>query len=107
MTVAEPGLGEIQQAITGLLREEEIATLATMDADPVSALWADNRVRLLWRVILDFDAQGGQVTAKRPYDAVVGRGGVPQRVLDQQRVQHIPDADGVSPQVDARGANGR
>jgi hypothetical protein len=25
----------------------------------------------------------------------VGRGGVPQRVLDQQRIQRVPDADGV------------
>ena len=41
--------------------------------DPVSALWADHRVRLLWRVILDFDTLGGQITAKRPYDAVTGR----------------------------------
>jgi len=40
--------------------------------DPVSALWADNRVRLMWRVILDF-APDGSLTAMRPYDVVVGR----------------------------------
>lgn len=33
MTGPEPGLTEIQDAITGLLREEEIGTLATVDAD--------------------------------------------------------------------------
>jgi general stress protein 26 len=43
--------------------------------DPVSALWADHRVRLLWRVLLEFDASGTEVTGKRPYDAVVGRRG--------------------------------
>jgi general stress protein 26 len=43
--------------------------------DPVSALWADHRVRLLWRVLLEFDASGTQITGKRPYDAVVGRRG--------------------------------
>jgi hypothetical protein len=41
--------------------------------DPVSALWADHRVRLLWRVLVDFDPVGAQVTGTRPYDAVVGR----------------------------------
>jgi nitroimidazol reductase NimA-like FMN-containing flavoprotein (pyridoxamine 5'-phosphate oxidase superfamily) len=41
--------------------------------DPVSALWADNRVRLMWRVILDFAPEGGGVTAMRPYDKAVGR----------------------------------
>jgi general stress protein 26 len=41
--------------------------------DPVNAVWADHRVRLLWRVFLEFDAAGGQIAAKRPYDAVVGR----------------------------------
>jgi general stress protein 26 len=43
--------------------------------DPVSALWADHRVRLLWRVLLDFDESGTWVTGMRPYDAVVGRRG--------------------------------
>jgi nitroimidazol reductase NimA-like FMN-containing flavoprotein (pyridoxamine 5'-phosphate oxidase superfamily) len=43
--------------------------------DPVSAVWADHRVRLLWRVFLEFDASGSQVTGERPYDAVVGRRG--------------------------------
>jgi general stress protein 26 len=41
--------------------------------DPATAVWADHRVRLLWRVLLDFDASGTRVTGKRPYDAVVGR----------------------------------
>jgi nitroimidazol reductase NimA-like FMN-containing flavoprotein (pyridoxamine 5'-phosphate oxidase superfamily) len=41
--------------------------------DPVSALWADNRVRLLWRMILDFAPDGDSVAAMRPYDVVIGR----------------------------------
>lgn len=41
--------------------------------DPVSALWTDNRVRLLWRTVLDFASDGRSVTAMRPYDVVVGR----------------------------------
>ena len=41
--------------------------------DPVTAVWADHRVRLLWRVFLEFDASGTQIIGKRPYDAVVGR----------------------------------
>jgi hypothetical protein len=48
MRSPEPGLAQIQDAISELLREEEIATLATVDAD-------------------------GRITGKRPYDAVVGR----------------------------------
>jgi nitroimidazol reductase NimA-like FMN-containing flavoprotein (pyridoxamine 5'-phosphate oxidase superfamily) len=41
--------------------------------DPVSALWTDNRVRLLWRMILDFASDASSITAMRPYDLVVGR----------------------------------
>jgi nitroimidazol reductase NimA-like FMN-containing flavoprotein (pyridoxamine 5'-phosphate oxidase superfamily) len=41
--------------------------------DPISALWADNRVRLLWRMILDFAPDGSGVIAMRPYDQVIGR----------------------------------
>ena len=41
--------------------------------DPVSGVWADHRVRLLWRVFLDFDASGTSITGKSPYDDVVGR----------------------------------
>jgi general stress protein 26 len=41
--------------------------------DPVTAVWADHRVRLLWRVFLEFDVAGAKITAKHPYDAVVGR----------------------------------
>jgi nitroimidazol reductase NimA-like FMN-containing flavoprotein (pyridoxamine 5'-phosphate oxidase superfamily) len=33
MTKQEPDLAQIQEAITGLLRDEEVATLATLDAD--------------------------------------------------------------------------
>ncbi|MDT3446977.1 MULTISPECIES: pyridoxamine 5'-phosphate oxidase family protein [unclassified Pseudofrankia] len=41
--------------------------------DPMNAVWADHRVRMLWRVFLEFDASGTRITGKRPYDAVVGR----------------------------------
>lgn len=41
--------------------------------DPVSALWADNRVRLLWRRILEFTPDGAGIAAMHPYDQVVGR----------------------------------
>jgi hypothetical protein len=41
--------------------------------DPVSAVWADHRVRLLWRVFLEFDASGSRITGKHPCDAAVGR----------------------------------
>jgi hypothetical protein len=144
MAGPEPDLAQIQDAISGLLREEEVATLATVDPDgwpppggyddrfatrslqvkgrasllttteeiqravavsqeqfpwlaqtamydnvklpdqgqqvffridPVTAVWADHRVRLLWRVFLEFDAAGAKITAKHPYDAVVGRRG--------------------------------
>jgi hypothetical protein len=50
MNGPEPGLTEIQDAITELLRDEEVATLATLDADGARPL-----------------------TAKRRYDAVAGR----------------------------------
>lgn len=40
--------------------------------DPVSALWSDNRVRLMWRTMLEFDA-AGKATEMTPYNAVVGR----------------------------------
>ncbi len=43
--------------------------------DPVNAVWADHRVRLLWRVFLEFDPAEGRITGKQPYDAVVGRRG--------------------------------
>jgi hypothetical protein len=33
--------------------------------DPDTAVWADNRVRMMWRVIVRFD--GSHVTAVRPY----------------------------------------
>jgi general stress protein 26 len=35
--------------------------------DPDLAVWADNRVRMMWRVIVDFDADGSHITAVRPY----------------------------------------
>jgi nitroimidazol reductase NimA-like FMN-containing flavoprotein (pyridoxamine 5'-phosphate oxidase superfamily) len=41
--------------------------------DPISALWTDNRVRLLWRTILEFAPDGSRATTMRPYDEVVGR----------------------------------
>jgi general stress protein 26 len=35
--------------------------------DPEEAVWADNRIRMMWRVLLDFDADGAHITAVRPY----------------------------------------
>lgn len=38
------------------------------------AVWADNRVRMMWRVIVEFDADSSHLTAVRSYrDAVVAR----------------------------------
>ena len=36
-------------------------------------MWTDHRVRLPWRVFLEFDASGARITGNRPYDVVVGR----------------------------------
>lgn len=36
--------------------------------DPVEALWNDNRVRLLWRKIVTFTADGKHVAALSPYE---------------------------------------
>jgi general stress protein 26 len=35
--------------------------------DPDEAVWADNRVRMMWRVLVDFDVDSSHVTAVRPY----------------------------------------
>lgn len=35
--------------------------------DPDEAVWADNRVRMRWRVVVDFAEDGSQITAVRPY----------------------------------------
>ncbi|WP_432181612.1 pyridoxamine 5'-phosphate oxidase family protein [Streptomyces sp. NBC_00063] len=43
--------------------------------EPVEALWADFRVRLMWRQTLDFGPDGRSITGMRPYDTVVGRRG--------------------------------
>lgn len=36
--------------------------------DPVEALWNDNRVRLLWRRIVTFTADGKHIAALKPYN---------------------------------------
>ncbi|WP_413810782.1 pyridoxamine 5'-phosphate oxidase family protein [Streptomyces sp. OE57] len=41
--------------------------------DPVEALWADNRVRLLWRMMLDFSEDGTRIAGMRSYDSVIER----------------------------------
>ncbi|WP_183154663.1 pyridoxamine 5'-phosphate oxidase family protein [Streptomyces shenzhenensis] len=41
--------------------------------DPVEALWADTRVRLLWRMLLEFSEGGKRVTGMRSYDSVIER----------------------------------
>ena len=42
--------------------------------DPGTAVWADNRVRMMWRVIVDFDVDGSCITAVRSYrDALAAR----------------------------------
>jgi len=42
--------------------------------DPDMAVWADNRVRMMWRVMLDFDADSSHITDVRPYrDAFAAR----------------------------------
>ncbi|MFC9502759.1 pyridoxamine 5'-phosphate oxidase family protein [Streptomyces sp. NPDC057002] len=35
--------------------------------DPVEAVWADHRVGLMWRTLLDFTTDGRRLSAKRPY----------------------------------------
>jgi general stress protein 26 len=35
--------------------------------DPVQALWTDHRVRMLWRTIVNFSADGQQVAGLEPY----------------------------------------
>jgi general stress protein 26 len=35
--------------------------------DPEMAVWADNRVRMMWRVMVDFAADSSHITAVRPY----------------------------------------
>lgn len=42
--------------------------------DPDVAVWADNRVRMMWRVVVDFAADGSRITDVRPYrDAFAAR----------------------------------
>ena len=35
--------------------------------DPDEAVWADNRIRMRWRVVVDFARDGAQITGVRPY----------------------------------------
>jgi general stress protein 26 len=35
--------------------------------DPEMAVWADNRVRMMWRVMVDFAADSSHIAAVRPY----------------------------------------
>jgi general stress protein 26 len=37
--------------------------------DPDQAVWADNRVRMMWRVIVNFHEDSSHITAVRPYHA--------------------------------------
>ncbi|MFC3577462.1 pyridoxamine 5'-phosphate oxidase family protein [Streptomyces yaanensis] len=41
--------------------------------EAVQALWADFRVRLLWRQMLEFGSDGRSLTGMQPYDTVIGR----------------------------------
>ncbi|MFG2585125.1 hypothetical protein [Streptomyces malaysiensis] len=42
--------------------------------DPTEALWADRRVGLMWRTVLDFTADGTHVARMRPYRDLFTRG---------------------------------
>jgi general stress protein 26 len=42
--------------------------------DPDVAVWADNRIRMMWRVMVDFDAGSSDIVAVRPYRDVVAAG---------------------------------
>lgn len=35
--------------------------------DPDEAVWADNRIRMRWRVVVDFARDSSEITAVRPY----------------------------------------
>jgi general stress protein 26 len=58
---------------TGVKRPEE-SQQVFFRIDPETAVWADNRVRMMWRVIVDFSADSSRISAVRPYrDAFAGR----------------------------------
>lgn len=40
--------------------------------DPVQAVWADHRVGLMWRTLLDFSADGRRLSAMRSYAELFG-----------------------------------
>ncbi|MEU5760069.1 pyridoxamine 5'-phosphate oxidase family protein [Nocardia sp. NPDC047648] len=40
---------------------------------PTRALWADHQVRMLWRVLLEFSADGREIVDAQDYNAVMGR----------------------------------
>jgi hypothetical protein len=43
--------------------------------DPDEAVWADNRIRMRWRVVVDFARDGSQITAVRPYGELLAARG--------------------------------
>lgn len=65
---------EAQETLLGNVKPPEAAgQQVLLRIDPVEAMWADFRMRLMWRRILDFSADGRHLTRMRPYDAVIGR----------------------------------
>ncbi|MFI8442139.1 pyridoxamine 5'-phosphate oxidase family protein [Streptomyces rochei] len=49
------------------VKSPEAGQQAFFRIDPVQAVWADHRVGLMWRTLLDFTADGSGLSAMRPY----------------------------------------
>ncbi|MFF5147983.1 pyridoxamine 5'-phosphate oxidase family protein [Streptomyces sp. NPDC013157] len=49
------------------VRGPEEGQQAFFRIDPVQAVWADHRVGLMWRTVLDFSTDGRSLTAVHPY----------------------------------------
>ncbi|MFD4603035.1 pyridoxamine 5'-phosphate oxidase family protein [Streptomyces sp. NPDC058464] len=66
----EPGLDSM---LANVKPPEAGGQQVLLRVDPVEALWADSRVRLLWRMMLDFSEDGTGIAGMRSYDSAIGR----------------------------------